>query len=512
MNIQKLLFKSLDDFSNNNALYINDRYYTYKCLKQFSTKIAKSILNIKNKKQPVIIMGTRSFFTHAGIVGTIMAGSYYTPLNEAFPIERNINIIKISQAKTIILDAEDFKNYESILDNLEGYNIICLNNNIRDLKKYFPKHNFEYKNDNIENINVCDNDTVYMLFTSGSTGVPKGIKISHYNLYSYIQAFTKRNTISNSDRFIQMSDLTFDVSVHALFLPLLYGACLYVPNNNERINPVKFINQYNITHALMVPSSITFMKKMRVLKKESFLSSKYLAFAGETLPFYDAILMAQAAPNAKLENIYGPTEATITCTYFEFNKDTKELPEYLGSMPIGKAYDGMEVELYDENLNLITDESTGQIVLSGRQLTNGYINNEEQTKEKFIMINNELHYLTGDLGRRINGELVFLGRNDAQVQIRGYRVEIFEIENAISKIEGIISNAVIPTPIGAVTYENTTAFLMCNKYVNIDNIKDILSKTLPNYMVPNNYILLDSMPLNTNGKIDRNQLKKLLQP
>ena len=151
------------------------------------------------------------------------------------------------------------------------------------------------------------------------------------------------------------------------------------------------------------------MKKMRVLKEQFFCSLKYLAFAGETLPFHDAILMAEVTPHAKLENIYGPTEATITCTYFEFNKDTEELAEYSGSMPIGKAYDGMEVELYDDNLNKITDDSTGQIVLSGKQLTTGYVNNKEQTKEKFVMIDNSLHYLTGDLGRWVNGELVFLG-------------------------------------------------------------------------------------------------------
>ena len=512
MNIQKILFQSLNNFSENNALYIDDKYYTYSFLKQFSVKTAKSILNIENKKQSVIIMGSRSFYTYAGILGTIISGSYYTPLNETFPIERNINIIKISQAKTIVLDIEDFKNYETILDNLENYNIICLNGDINDLKKRFPKHNFDYKDNNLENIEVCDDDTIYMLFTSGSTGVPKGIKISHYNIYNYIHAFIKRNPIYSDDRFIQMNDLTFDLSVHSLFLPLLHGACLYIPNNNERINPVKFINQNNITHALMVPSSIIFMKKMRVLRKQSFCSLKYLAFGGEALPFDNAILMAKAAPNAKLENIYGPTEATVACTYFEFDKDTKELPVYSGSMPIGKAYDGMEVELYDENLNKITDDSIGQIVLSGKQLAKGYVNNEEQTKEKFVMIDNSLHYLTGDLGRRINGELVFLGRNDSQVQIKGYRVEIFEIEHAISKINGIISNAVIPTPVGAVTYENTTAFITCNTNIDLIKIKEELSKKLPNYMVPNNIIILDNMPLNSNGKIDRNQLKKILQP
>lgn len=512
MNIQEKLLQSFKKNKYNNALFINNTYYSYCVLYETVVKISNTILNIQNKKQPVIIMGSKSFFTHVGIIGTVMAGSYYTPLNETFPIERNIDIIKISNAQSIVIDIDDFKNYENILDSIDDYNIICPEKDLEYITKRFPNHKVRCNGQSKQNIAAEENDAVYMLFTSGSTGIPKGIKISHYNLYNYIKAFTKRNSITDNDRFIQMNDLTFDLSVHSLFLSILHGACLYIPSSSERINPVKFINDYSITNILMVPSSIAFMKKMRVLKDNSLMSVKYLSFCGETLPFDNAILMAKAAPNAKLENLYGPTEATIACTYFEFDKNTEELIEYSGSMPIGKAYDGMEVELYDDNLNKITDDSTGQIVLSGKQLTTGYVNNKEQTKEKFIMIDNKLHYITGDLGRVINNKLVFLGRNDSQVQIKGYRVEIFEIEHALSKINGIISNAVIPTPVGAVTYENTTAFITCNTNIDLIKIKEELSKKLPNYMVPNNIIILDNMPLNSNGKIDRNQLKKILQP
>lgn len=512
MTIQKDLVQIFKRYSTQNALYTYNTYYTYNQLYSAASNITNMILNISNEKQPVIIMGSKSFFTHAGIIGTIMAGSYYTPLNETFPIERNIDIIKISNAQSIVIDIDDFKNYENILDSIDDYNIICPEKDLEYITKRFPNHKVRCNGQSKQNIAAEENDAVYMLFTSGSTGIPKGIKISHYNLYNYIKAFTKRNSITDNDRFIQMNDLTFDLSVHSLFLSILHGACLYIPSRSERINPVKFINDYSITNILMVPSSIAFMKKMRVLKDNSLMSVKYLSFCGETLPFDNAILMAKAAPNAKLENLYGPTEATIACTYFEFDKNTEELIEYSGSMPIGNAYDGMNVELFDNNLNKIIDNSIGQIVLSGKQLTTGYVNNKEQTKEKFIMIDNKLHYITGDLGRVINNKLVFLGRNDSQVQIKGYRVEIFEIEHAISKINGIISNAVIPTPVGAVTYENTTAFITCNTNIDLIKIKEELSKKLPNYMVPNNIIILDNMPLNSNGKIDRNQLKKILQP
>lgn len=512
MNIQQYLLKSFKKYNDNNALFTYNKYYTYNQLAELSCKIADTILYIKYIKQPVIIMGSKSFYTHAAICGTIIAGSYYIPLNEIFPLERNMNIIKLSNAKILLLDYTDFAHYDDILNNIHNYNIICPEEHYEYLSSKFTNHNFYTPKDyNNKLLDAEKDDAVYMLYTSGSTGVPKGIKISNLNISSYIQAFIKRNSITNQDKLMQMNDLTFDLSIHSIFLSFICGACLYIPDSNNKINPNKFIISHKITHILMVPSTLAIMKKLRLLKSNVFQSVKYIGFCGETLPFDNAILIAEAAPNAKLENIYGPTEATIACTYFEFTKNTKELPEYAGSMPIGKAYDGMEVFLIDENLNIV-NTGIGQIVLSGRQLAKGYVNNETQTKEKFIKINNKDCYLTGDLGRWVNGELVFLGRNDAQVQIRGYRVEIYEIENAISKIENIVSNAVIPTPVNSITYENLTAFITV-KDDNIDTyqIKSILSQTLPDYMVPNKYIILDNMPLNSNGKIDRNQLKNMLQ-
>ena len=511
--VSEKILDTFKKYESNYGLYTYNKYYTYNNLSITSTKIAHTILHINNEKQPVIIVGSKSFYTHAAICGIIIAGSYYTPLNETFPLERNISIIKLSKAKILLLDYTDFSCYEDILNNIDGYSIICPEKHYDYLSAKFPNHTF-YADKVYDNsfLNVSKNDPVYMLFTSGSTGVPKGIKISHENLLNYCTVSKKRNSVDSTSKLLQMHDITFDYSVHNLFLSFLYGACLHVINKNTKINPFKYLNEHKITHAAFVPSSLIIMKKMRLLKEGSLPFLKYICFCGETLPFDNALLIAKAAPNAKLENIYGPTEATVACTYFEFNKDTVELPEYTGSMPIGTAYEGMDVELYNNRLQKITDNSIGQIVLSGKQLADGYVNNDEQTKQKFIMINNKLHYLTGDIGKIVNGALVFLGRNDAQVQIKGYRVELYEIENAISKIENIVSNAVIPTPVNSITYENLTAFITV-KDDNIDTyqIKSILSQTLPDYMVPNTYIVLDNMPLNSNGKIDRNQLKNMLQ-
>lgn len=509
--VSEKILDTFKKYESNYGLYTYNKYYTYNNLSITSTKIAHTILHINNEKQPVIIVGSKSFYTHAAICGIIIAGSYYTPLNETFPLERNISIIKLSKAKILLLDYTDFSCYEDILNNIDGYNIICPEEHYDYLSAKFSNHTF-YTDKVYDNsfLNVSKNDPVYMLFTSGSTGTPKGIKITHENLLNYCVVSKKRNYVDCTSKLLQMHDITFDYSVHNIFLSFLFGACLHIINKNVKINPFKYLNEHKITHAAFVPSSLLIMKKMRLLKEGSLPFLKYICFCGETLPFDNALLIAKAAPNAKLENIYGPTEATIACTYFEFNKNTKELTEYTGSMPIGKAYDGMEVFLIDENLNII-NTGIGQIVLSGRQLAKGYVNNETQTKEKFIKINNKDCYLTGDLGRWVNGELVFLGRNDAQVQIRGYRVEIYEIENAISKIENIVSNAVIPTPVNGSTYENLTAFITSKGSIDTNQIKAVLAQKLPDYMVPNKYIILDNMPLNSNGKIDRNQLKNMIK-
>ena len=163
MTIQKDLVQIFKRYSTQNALYTYNTYYTYNQLYSAASNITNMILNISNEKQPVIIMGSKSFFTHVGIIGTVMAGSYYTPLNETFPIERNIDIIKISNAQSIVIDIDDFKNYENILDSIDDYNIICPEKDLEYITKRFPNHKVRCNGQSKQNIAAEENDAVYML-------------------------------------------------------------------------------------------------------------------------------------------------------------------------------------------------------------------------------------------------------------------------------------------------------------------------------------------------------------
>lgn len=510
MFVKDMILNCFEKYAENKIIFHKGIFYKYGDIKGLVNRINHCVTGISNsRQQPVIIMGNHSFFSYGGIYSSIIAGNYYVPINEDFPLNRNLSIIKQSGSKIFILDIENFANYESILENVSGFHFIVNKDEDKLSNKY--KDNFFYNVNNYDSEFICNNiscedDIVYLLFTSGTTGSPKGISISNRNLKAYIDSFIARNGAISHKSYLQSSDLTFDLSVHTIFLPIVSGGCIYFTSKIDRLNPLKFINKHNIEHLVFVPSVLTLLKKLRLLGKVTMPGVKYGCFCGEALSFENALLFSKSCPNAKCENLYGPTEATVACTYFEFNNETVEKKEYIGVMPIGYPNKDMNVELYNMDENNI-----GEIIISGLQVANGYYNNDELSKERFKIIDGKKYYFTGDLGKYIDNNLIFLGRNDAQVQIRGYRVELYEIENCINKIDNIVVSAVLPVPVGVENYDNVVAFMVIKDSIDIDSIKSNLMEKLPSYMIPSKFIVLDSMPYNPNGKIDRNKLKELLK-
>lgn len=508
MLIKEIILDSLKKYGENNIIFHNRLFYKYSEMKSLVNRINNCVLKINSNQQlPVLIMGNHSFFSYGGVYSSIVAGNYYVPLNEDFPLSRNLNIIEQSGGKIFILDVDNFHNYESILEQIKGCHIL-INKDSKELSEKYADNYFynvnEYSSECVYDLSSKESDIVYLLFTSGTTGKPKGIAVNSLNLKSYIDSFISRNDAMSYKSYLQMSDLTFDLSVHTVFLPIVSGSCIYFTNKIERLNPLNFINKHGIEHLMFVPSVLAVLKKLRLLGKALMPGVKYGGFCGETLSFENALLFSISCPNAKCENLYGPTEATVACTYFEFNSSSIEKKEYIGSMPIGCANKDMSVELYNMDKNNI-----GEIIISGPQVTRGYYNNDELTKERYKTINGKWYYFTGDLGKKIDNNLVFIGRNDAQVQIRGYRVELYEIESSINKMENVVECAVLPVPLDVEVYDNVIAFVIVNGEIESNSIKLNLVDKLPSYMVPSKFIVLDEMPYNVNGKIDKNKLKDI---
>jgi len=345
----------------------------------------------------------------------------------------------------------------------------------------------------------------YLLFTSGSTGIPKGVPVSHGNAVGYLRYVSERYAVAPEDRFSQMFDMTFDLSVHDMFLCWTNGACLYSVPHSSLIAPSRFIRQKQLTMWFSVPSVILFMQKMRTLKPDSLPSLRTSLFCGEPLLATMADAWQQAAPNSTVENLYGPTEATIAISHYRWEAGSESCCAN-GIVPIGRVFPTQHACVIDQNRERVAQGTAGELCLAGSQVTGGYLNNEAKTKEQFIRIadSKEPWYRTGDLVREDeNGCLQYLGRIDSQVQVCGHRVELQEVDHALRTAAQTDLAISVAWPIDSGHADAIYGFICSKPELDTDNVIYHCKKVMPDYMVPRKLFVIDGMPLNVNGKIDR---------
>jgi amino acid adenylation domain-containing protein len=357
-------------------------------------------------------------------------------------------------------------------------------------------------------------DIAYLLFTSGSTGTPKGVMVSHRNVRSYVKHMVPRYGIRETDKCSQTFDLTFDLSVHDMFVTWERGACLCCPSQKALIKPSGFIVDSNLTIWFSVPSTAVFMKKLGLLKPNMYPNLRLTLFCGEGLPVDIVKAWAEAAPNSAIENLYGPTEATIACTAYRWEGNGSAQEVELDLVPIGEPFPHMEALIVDENLVQVPLGTPGELLVSGLQVALGYWQDSEKTARSFVVPSGQTktYYRTGDRVRLLaNGKpITYLGRVDNQIKVLGHRVELGEVEAALrqeSGVDGAIALGWPTSPSGAGGIE---AFLQTD-YVDIPLLREKLAKRLPPYMVPRNIHVMGRVPLNSNGKFDRQALIQILE-
>ena len=433
--------RSASQFGDRPALVLGDETLTYTQLSARAKSIARTLQLNAPSPEPKLtaVFAHRSTTAYAGVLGALLRGHGYVPLNPAFPTDRTRSMLARSGCRSLIVDSHAARQLEEVLEGLEPGLVLLLADlaDVSEFAERFPEHLVLGSGDlapdeSFEAAPAGSDEIAYLLFTSGSTGQPKGVMVAHRNVTHFLSVMIERYGVTEADRFSQTFDLTFDLSVFDMFMAWECGACLCAPTQSQKMLPSKYINDSELTIWFSVPSTAVLMNRLRMLKADKYPGLRLSLFCGEALPVEILQKWSAAAPNSVAENLYGPTELTIACTLYRWDPDTSPAESELGVVPIGEPYPGMKVLVADDQQREVAEGETGELLMTGPQLTLGYYRDPERTAAVFVKPEglDEIYYRTGDRVRRppIGRPLIYLGRVDNQIKIQGYRVELGEIE------------------------------------------------------------------------------------
>jgi amino acid adenylation domain-containing protein len=359
---------------------------------------------------------------------------------------------------------------------------------------------------------ITDHTLAYILFTSGSTGSPKGVPISHGNLSAFIKAFSSSPfRIGKDDRCLQMFELTFDVSVSSYLPALLTGACVFtVPGDGIKyMHVLRVLTQYKLTSIQIVPSIIKLAKNL--LNRIRVPDVRNCIMTGEATMVDLLTIWRPCIPEARIFNFYGPTESTIYCSFLEYSDVHPK--NYNGMLAIGKNFEGMDLLIVNEEGEETKPGEKGELLIGGPQVTRGYVKNDAKNKESFVFVpfhgRTERFYRSGDMCYKDRNEDIFYcGRFDNQVKIQGFRIELSEIEYLVRK-QFNLNNVVIVTE-DSQGAARLVLVVEDQENRDTDPIITFLKGKLPEYMIPAAGGSMGEFPLNSSGKTDRKKIKELL--
>jgi amino acid adenylation domain-containing protein len=513
--------RSLRAHPDHVALELGDELVTYAGLWERAGRIANSLRTCLDPAAPLVaLLANRSVTAYSGILGILATGRGYVPLNPKFPLERTLAMLSAAGCKAVIVGSECAEAMKALLHKVKAPLVWILPEGDFDLdKEDFTSHRLiragEMQGVLEPRDPVVDGDaTAYLLFTSGSTGIPKGVAVSQGNVTSYLRYVGPRYALKPEDRCSQNFDLTFDLSVHDLFVCWDAGATL-CPFPEQYLVPASLINEKELTIWFSVPSVAMFASKLGLLEPGAFPSLRLSLFCGEALSEKLATDWQQAAPRSILENIYGPTEATIAISHYRWDPIGSPQECVRGIVPIGWMFDGQEGCIVNESLSLLPAGQAGELCLAGSQVTTGYLNDPVRTRQQYVRLSGseKSHwYRTGDLAKKDErGCLYYLGRIDHQVKISGYRVELQEIEHVLREAANTEFAVAVPWPVSEGTASGIVAVIGGSDSSHDARIIQLCSERLPKYMVPTRIHHFAELPLNVSGKLDRPKIALLVE-
>lgn len=484
------------------AIVDGERSFAFRDLWRYSRRLAFKIKQVQGSvNQPIGVFLPKSADSIVAFLGILYSGNIYVPMDTKAPAARVRSIVENLKNPVVITSEE---HYNTLLESgVDRSHIIDINQAYNE--------GIKYDSDlvNVYSEPVIDTDPVYIIYTSGSTGIPKGVVVSHRGVIDYIDWAVVCFSITDQEIIGSQAPFYFDNSTLDIYLCLATGATLVLIPEQHFAFPIRlmeYVAEQNINFIFWVPSVMINVANTRVLDHVRVDCLQKILFAGEVMPNRHLNYWRQCLPDALYANLYGPTEITVDCTYYIVDKEFDDNDK----LPIGFPCRNTDILILTEDNQAADVDEQGELCVRGTSLALGYWNNPEKSAEVFTQ--NPLNknyfdriYRTGDFAYvNAEGEIIFLGRKDAQIKHMGYRIELGDIETTLLSLQGIHNSCVLYNK----DKQEITMFYEGSAELTKAQIRKELVPLLPKYMIPTKIHKLDNLPMNKNGKIDRPQLVK----
>lgn len=495
-NILEYLELSADNYPDKAAAIDEKESCTYRQLRERGKEIGSFLCERAGVRQPVVVFMEKSVQALQSFMGIVYSGNFYVLVDPTFPTERINQILQVLQPQVVITHQEHKEKLSETEYRQSVYNIEEIHTETDEEGLAMIRRN------------ALDTDPLYSIFTSGSTGTPKGVLICHRSVIDFIEHFTETFGITDADVLGNQAPFDFDVSVKDIYSSLKTGATLVIIPKSYFMFPnavIDMLDKYKVTTLIWAVSALCLLNRLHGLKYKVPSAINKIMSSGEMMPIKQLNQWRAYYPEAMFVNLYGPTEITCNCTYYILDREFEETEK----LPIGHAFANERVFLLDDEGREVTAcDTPAEICVAGTCLALGYYNNPGMTARAFTQnplnpFYPETIYHTGDLGyRKEDGMLYFAGRKDFQIKHMGHRIELEEIETVLgssAKVEHVCcffdekKNKIVAYYVGE-----------GEKRELIDELKT----KVPDFMVPNVFVQVESLPLNKNGKTDRNLLKE----
>lgn len=477
------------------AVVFKDQQITYRELNSRANQLAHYLQKLGVKPETLVGLCTqRSLEMLVGLLGILKAGGAYVPLDPAYPQERSQFMLADSQVSVLLTQ-------QQLIPQLPQHNgtVVCLDAD-------WEKISHESKNNCVST--VQSDNLVYVIYTSGSTGRPKGTLIIHQGLVNYLNWCTKTYAVAEGFGAPVNSSIGFDATITSIFSPLLVGQKVLLLPEEAEIDALNtaLCSDNNFSLVKITPAHLDILKQLLPTKHLEG-QTRALIIGGEALSANHISFWRHHAPGTRLINEYGPTETVVGCCVYEVNTQTP----LSGGIPIGRPIANTQLYILDKYLQPVPIGVIGELYIGGAGLARGYLNRPELTNEKFIISPFEPEkrlYKTGDLARYYSdGNIEYLGRIDHQVKIRGFRIELGEIEAVLAQHPNVRESVVI-TREDIANERRLAAYVVPEQkeVYSVNELRHFLKEKLPDYMLPSAFVMLEILPLTTNGKVDRGAL------